>query len=601
MSSKIENFILKSNLTNHEIQLSNLLHEITERDLTLFGIKIPYSNNTDRVIFKLSMINKIFSVVTYKEFPLRLLLRENSIEREKINMKNSIEIINNVSSVKIFFIGLLGNDNYLYTKSENDIDISSSFESDKENYIFWNEHKKRNKENQNTYESKFIRKEPSIKPNLLRKEPSSNISNNLKSNVHLGNTLLNTCDNKLVRKDKCTEQKNDIKMSHSDVGEIIKKKAIIIEDEEEIPKKIENVINISSSMQELDELFQKYANTTNLDLKCNENLKCQFSEYNGNSKRKRNHNINRIIIDKDSYTIDDAGDKELIDNNKVPIIKNVQQKENEEMSFTSENKIGKRLKKANNILLNTPISQNCTICLEQMKNKTHLDTCKHEFCKDCIENWAKMTNVCPLCKVEFKKMIFYDKNREMKKYVKRKKLEYEEEVESWLENCQESCMVCDNSNDEHLMLVCDRCSFYVCHTYCAGLDIIPEGEWICSNCSGENNNNTTRRRARNKRIQTHSAEDSSGKEETQRKENIKTRRMRSKKAKNYEEPDSLDDFIVDNTDQAEENIDNDDEEFEESVIVEKSNIKSRLRSHISKDKKNGVNRRLKSKNSKYRY
>jgi hypothetical protein len=68
--------------------------------------------------------------------------------------------------------------------------------------------------------------------------------------------------------------------------------------------------------------------------------------------------------------------------------------------------------------------------------------------------------------------------------VKKKKFKFEdEEEEAWVRNSAEKCMVCNRKNDEHLLLVCDRCSFNICHTYCAGLDIIPADDWLCSDCS----------------------------------------------------------------------------------------------------------------------
>jgi len=129
-----------------------------------------------------------------------------------------------------------------------------------------------------------------------------------------------------------------------------------------------------------------------------------------------------------------------------------------------------------------------------MKNKTILNNCKHEFCKECIQQWSNSTNVCPLCKEEFQKLIYYDTNNKLKEQkVRKRKFKYEEEEEKWLENCQDNCMVCDDSSNEHLLLVCDQCNYYVCHTYCAELDLIPSDEWICYECKGEeykqNNNN----------------------------------------------------------------------------------------------------------------
>ena len=129
------------------------------------------------------------------------------------------------------------------------------------------------------------------------------------------------------------------------------------------------------------------------------------------------------------------------------------------------------------------LRQKCTICLDLLTNKSGLDNCEHEFCKDCIDQWAILSSECPLCKVEFKKIISWESNNKLITKVKKQKFKYEdEEEEAWVRNSAENCMVCNKNNDEHLLLVCDRCSFNICHTYCAGLDIIPADDWMCSDC-----------------------------------------------------------------------------------------------------------------------
>lgn len=42
----------------------------------------------------------------------------------------------------------------------------------------------------------------------------------------------------------------------------------------------------------------------------------------------------------------------------------------------------------------------CSICTEACKVPTSLN-CKHQFCYRCIIEWAKLNNVCPLCKQAF--------------------------------------------------------------------------------------------------------------------------------------------------------------------------------------------------------
>ena len=41
----------------------------------------------------------------------------------------------------------------------------------------------------------------------------------------------------------------------------------------------------------------------------------------------------------------------------------------------------------------------CVICLDNVYKKDHIKTlCKHSFHKDCLDNWSKNNNKCPLCR-----------------------------------------------------------------------------------------------------------------------------------------------------------------------------------------------------------
>ncbi|XP_078431339.1 RING/U-box protein [Wolffia australiana] len=43
----------------------------------------------------------------------------------------------------------------------------------------------------------------------------------------------------------------------------------------------------------------------------------------------------------------------------------------------------------------------CGICLDVVIDRGMLDSCDHWFCFACIDNWAAITNLCPICKMEF--------------------------------------------------------------------------------------------------------------------------------------------------------------------------------------------------------
>ena len=68
--------------------------------------------------------------------------------------------------------------------------------------------------------------------------------------------------------------------------------------------------------------------------------------------------------------------------------------------------------------------QKCSICLEPMKEPSQLNTCLHEFCKDCIDHWTQLSSQCPLCKENFTKVIYYDARSHNTTEKKIKKISY---------------------------------------------------------------------------------------------------------------------------------------------------------------------------------
>ncbi|EEF51370.1 hypothetical protein RCOM_1692360 [Ricinus communis] len=45
--------------------------------------------------------------------------------------------------------------------------------------------------------------------------------------------------------------------------------------------------------------------------------------------------------------------------------------------------------------------ERCGICMDIVFDRGVLDCCQHWFCFTCIDNWATITNLCPLCQNEF--------------------------------------------------------------------------------------------------------------------------------------------------------------------------------------------------------
>jgi hypothetical protein len=270
-------------------------------------------------------------------------------------------------------------------------------------------------------------------------------------------------------------------------------------------KELKSINNEMTNESILQEILQKYSgssgNNDNYQLKMNVNLSFSkqaennstrgslIGKYNSNMKRVRDkinekeNNFVKICELKDNGK---ENNKENIGNDAKQFIQSKDENPTIKTFLTpSQKKITpskntKRHLVKGKILFSSPKNV-CSICLDGMKNRTTLNHCKHEFCKDCIENWSKMTNLCPLCKVEFSRITFFAGHHKKVKKIEKRSLHLDEEEAEELD-CMEACIVCGRDDDEPLLLVCDECNYYVCHTYCDNLKGIPEGEWKCPDC-----------------------------------------------------------------------------------------------------------------------
>lgn len=60
----------------------------------------------------------------------------------------------------------------------------------------------------------------------------------------------------------------------------------------------------------------------------------------------------------------------------------------------------------------SPSPECCSICLGQFRDKSFTDSCFHTFCFSCLQEWAKVKPVCPLCKTSFNSIIHNIKSNE---------------------------------------------------------------------------------------------------------------------------------------------------------------------------------------------
>ena len=57
----------------------------------------------------------------------------------------------------------------------------------------------------------------------------------------------------------------------------------------------------------------------------------------------------------------------------------------------------------------------------------------------------------------------------------------------------EACQVCGRGDDEACMILCDGCEAGAAHTYCLGLDAVPETDWFCAACASQRDSTNSRK------------------------------------------------------------------------------------------------------------
>ena len=149
----------------------------------------------------------------------------------------------------------------------------------------------------------------------------------------------------------------------------------------------------------------------------------------------------------------------------------------------------------------------CAICLELPRVPAVLrgddegaakgcaSTAEHVFCLDCVDRWSKVCNACPLCKARFRAVVWTDPSdgTERRRVVAPKELAVftEDETAAVLAEALERienalCEMCGGGDAEERILLCDACDAG-CHTWCCAppLRAVPEGDWFCPACDGE--------------------------------------------------------------------------------------------------------------------
>lgn len=136
--------------------------------------------------------------------------------------------------------------------------------------------------------------------------------------------------------------------------------------------------------------------------------------------------------------------------------------------------------------------EKCPICLLSFGRQEvgKPENCDHKFCATCIEEWSKTVSTCPFDRKQFLKIICLENyhsptvTREISVKVENKC----EEVDA--EDDLTFCRICNRSDREESMLLCDGCNLgYHMECLVPALEEVPTEFWYCDDCfasSGDN-------------------------------------------------------------------------------------------------------------------
>ncbi|EPQ03359.1 PHD and RING finger domain-containing protein 1 [Myotis brandtii] len=127
-------------------------------------------------------------------------------------------------------------------------------------------------------------------------------------------------------------------------------------------------------------------------------------------------------------------------------------------------------------------AESCPICLNTFRDQAvgTPESCAHYFCLDCILEWSKNANSCPVDRTLFKRICIRAQfgGKVLKKVPVENARAGEEEDDPTF------CEVCGRSDREDRLLLCDGCDAGY-HMECLDppLQEVPVDEWFCPGCA----------------------------------------------------------------------------------------------------------------------
>lgn len=128
-------------------------------------------------------------------------------------------------------------------------------------------------------------------------------------------------------------------------------------------------------------------------------------------------------------------------------------------------------------------SEKCPICLLSFKQQEigTPESCDHMFCLECLQEWSKTMNTCPVDRQEYSLILV--RKHFNGKVIKRVPIEKPVQQEFDIVEDPTFCEICGSCENEDRLLLCDGCDLGF-HLYCLDppLDSVPTDEWFCAAC-----------------------------------------------------------------------------------------------------------------------